>query len=355
MPNNANDPERLEADINKLIEEELPVDEDPLPAAANVEEAVNRILPDHYTFDVKDDDLKKPLSSLNILPNKMYGYSGNEDGEFNIVIDNGLVSGLTEKTKWKHRNEDGIFFDADSQTGIVMDGVGSTMHGETASSVGIYSAAQLMKKSREKGTPPLPLKELPTKMHRAITDFQKNNESYKSASATCVAARVKENRKVEFVSAGDSRALLIRGENIVWQNKEDNMKEFLKARYKLETNEAVEDLTKKYPNLELNSVVQCLGMDEFYIDFENAITSNDKINPHFHTEQAQKGDIVLLCSDGLTDTIPPEQIAKFINERRNKGMSINRINQELKNEVYNKWLKKEGKTDNLSILLIEIK
>jgi protein phosphatase len=342
MANNAHDRKELKESVNELIEEELPVDEESLPQTSKtVEEAVKQILPDHYTYGIKDSELKKPYSKLNVLPNKMYAYSGNEEGELNIVLDQAFASGLTHKSKYKSRNEDGIFLDADTQTAMITDGVGSTMHSEIASNVAIHSMAQILDESRKQGTPPLPLSEFPARLHKAVLEYQKNNKESNTA-ATLVAARIKPDKKVEFVHSGDSKALLIRGKKVVWQNTEDNVKEYLKARYNLKSDEEVKEFAEDHPQLRLDSITQCLGMEE------------NTIQAHHHTEQADSGDIILLCSDGLTDTINPEELAKFIQEKKEQGMALNNISKELQEYVLNEWSSNKGKPDNLTFLLIEL-
>lgn len=339
MANNAHNRKEHKESVNKLIEEELPIDEEPLTQTSEtIQEAVKQLIPDHYTYGLKDSELKKPYSKLDALPNKMYAYSGNEDGELNIVLNQALASGSTSKSKWKHRNEDGIFLDADSQTAMITDGVGSTSHSEIASNVAIHTMAQILNNSKKQGTPPLPLSEFPKKLNRAVLDYQKNNKESNTAS-TLVAARIKPDQKVEFVNAGDSRAILIRGDKIVWQNTEDNVKEFLRKRYNLKSDEEVENFAKDYPELKLDSITQCLGME---------------VDPDYHTQQGKSGDIVLLCSDGLTDTMKPEEIAEFIADKKKEGMGLNNIRKELHENIINQWNSNKGKPDNLTFMLLEL-
>ncbi|MFC1810851.1 PP2C family protein-serine/threonine phosphatase, partial [Patescibacteria group bacterium] len=345
---------------------DLPVDEEPLPA--NIHDALTQIIDleevkKHKTYGVDDAILTGKLSEAKILPDKMYAYSGNENGSLNIVCNNILIAGFTDKGL-RGYNEDGIFVDADSETLMVTDGVGSSGSGEVCSNIGIHVLAQLLKKVRDGEMKMFDMAELPTFLHRAVIEYKENNEKYKRTGATMVAAQVHDDKTVEFVHAGDSTAMLIRGLEVVWENEPDNGYQFLKENRDMseaEIDEMYERINERdideggKGNSTPEGLVQSLGQQPSFIDFKKGIQSDDILNGKHHTEQAQKGDIILLCSDGLTKTIGSEEVAKFIDERHQQGMALNRIAEELKEELKKRWNNGEGSIDNVTVLLAEIK
>ena len=77
-----------------------------------------------------------------------------------------------------------------------------------------------------------------------------------------------------------------------------------------------------------------------------AVGAMDTVNVDFFEVELQKGDIVLMCSDGLTNMIEDEEILEIL--KREKGL-------EHKAEELIKTANQNGGKDNISIIIISLK
>lgn len=356
--------DEIENTLAQLKDEGALVDDEKPVSASSIQEAVDQVLEgkliETFTYEVPDKELRKPMGEIKIMPDNMHAFSGNEEGELTIIGDNTLITGLTvngidyKTFRRKKINEDGLFVDANSKTVMVTDGVGGAGKGEVATNIANHIMAQLLKKSQKAGTPAIPLQETVNKMHRAVKEYQKNNGAeHARASATMVAARIKNDRTVEFVHLGDSKGLLVRGREIKYETRDDNVYEYIKAIHKFDDAAAREYFNRK-PGMRDDAIIQSLGCVEACLDMEGNEFSKDRVNPNYKEVKGIKGDVVVLCSDGLTDTLSPEDIASYIDLRRKKGVALNVIADEIKQTVLDKMKKDEGKPDNLTISLIEL-
>ena len=75
-----------------------------------------------------------------------------------------------------------------------------------------------------------------------------------------------------------------------------------------------------------------------------AIGASDTVNVDFFSVELEKGDIVLMCSDGLTNMLEDEEIQRIMNSQQ----SIQAKAQELVKAANN-----NGGKDNIAVILIE--
>lgn len=327
-----------DADLEKLIVQEEEVDKEPSKevekAISEVREALNL---KKVTLNVPDTVFEKPLTESNIIPERMHAVSGNEEGDFEAVMGDSPVYAVTERGL-KVSNDDGFLVDPESKTVVVTDGLGGYKGGFVASSIAHYTIARNIKK---------PLEEIPMKIHRNIGKYQKNNPRFEKMSTTMIAARQKSTEELELVHVGDSRAIVIREGKIVFQTKDDNYLEVLMKKDGIKNEKkALEKYEEKYYKYR-NLVTQACGIG--YIDTENFVEDKERVEPNSEKFKTKKGDIVILCSDGLTDNLSNKRVAEIIKRSISQGKSIKEAVTLIKNEALETMRTWEGKPDNIAI------
>lgn len=307
-----------------------------------------KVLPPHITFGVPDSKFREPLSKTLKLPEGMKSLAGNESGSIEAKFGTRAVYATTDIGVYHQKNEDGIFIDEKSNTIAITDGIGSSGSGEVASAIACYGISQLLGESKEKSLPPYPLKDIPTVLHRKVQEYQEHNgPRYKQTGATFAAVRINKNKKVECVHVGDSKVLLIRNGELVYNSQEDNLVTYMMLNRNMSKEEAVDTILDLDANP--SSIIQSLGQKSNAINLKTGETSDDKTNPHYSILKAKKGDVILLCSDGLSDTLSPQQIAAYVQGKLRERVNIKEIVESLKEEAIDLMKKGKGKPDNISI------
>lgn len=129
------------------------------------------------------------------------------------------------------------------------------------------------------------------KANKKITELSGEILEYEGMSTTVVAALIKAN-KVFIANVGDSRAYLINDMGIRRITKDQSIVQLMLDRKKLDEEEAFRHPLK-------NMVLQVLG-------------SRESVVPDLYELELKKGDILLLCSDGLSGSIRDQVIEKVV-------------------------------------------
>ncbi len=146
------------------------------------------------------------------------------------------------------------------------------------------------------------------------TDFSKffqeevyvlNNMVYamsrQEETGTTLSAAIIENNKMHLVSVGDSRIYLLRGRTLYLLTREHNFKLVLKKALLNGriTRQAYDDTQQK------DALIGYLGLKDLrYVDI---------------TEEGfllESGDVILLCTDGLTKTVKEREIEEILNSEK---------------------------------------
>lgn len=198
----------------------------------------------------------------------------------------------TDKGKKRGRNEDSLFVMPKEEIYMVADGVGGQNSGELASSMAVKSIAEYIK---ERPLHDMKDEEL-LKAYFFDCMVNANHEIYQTAQlssenagmATTVVLLYLNSGNAYIVNIGDSRAYIYRDGQIS-QITEDHTY----------VNELVKDgsITKEQAELhpQKNMITRALGGD-------------DKILPDFYRFETRKGDIIILCTDGLHGELSSEEI-----------------------------------------------
>jgi PPM family protein phosphatase len=177
---------------------------------------------------------------------------------------------------------------------VVADGMGGHQAGDTASRLACEAVVKTFEKLphviKEQEAPQW-FTETAEKANKVLFNTQKSDRAYRGMGTTLTAA-VCDERFVAFVNVGDSRLYHISGDKI-WQVSDDHsLVEELVRQGQLTKAEA-EVHPKK------NILTRALGTER-HIDSDTGVL-------HW-----AKGDMVLLCTDGLTNKLNDKEILETI-------------------------------------------
>lgn len=206
-------------------------------------------------------------------------------------------SGITDKGCKRNSNQDCIFF-SDEPIGtlpnlyIVADGMGGHRAGDKASRMAIDITREFVEGSTLEN--PIAI------LKRAM--IYANNEIYKASSrdpelagmGTTMVAAVVDDEKLYVANVGDSRLYII-GDDITQITMDHSLVEELIRNGELERKKG-----RNHP--EKNIITRAMG-------------SKDEVIPDFFEIDLKSQDIILLCSDGLSNMVEDDEIKDIIVER----------------------------------------
>lgn len=201
-------------------------------------------------------------------------------------------------------NEDNYGYDADCGIYVVCDGMGGQAAGEVASKIGVDTILGYFREGEKTGQYPVPgqpfegvsaranvLGQSIRRANQAIHDSARGDPERAGMGSTVVAALV-EDGFFSIGHAGDSRIYLLR-QGAIQQLTRDHSLVMEQVRRGLLTPEQARASDMQ------NIIIRALGADE-------------TVEPDLDDQAAQEGDILLLCSDGLTRHVPDESICDLV-------------------------------------------
>jgi PPM family protein phosphatase len=203
------------------------------------------------------------------------------------------IASKTDTGKVRTNNEDSILIDQERGIFILADGMGGHNAGEVASKIAVDTVHDFLKErigineSAEKILHALDGAIL--KAHDAIKEKAVSDINFRGMGTTLVVLVVR-NEKAYLCHAGDSRAYLFR-DSLERLTKDHTVGDsWVEKGYM--TREQV-------PAQQWHSLTQAVGVGDYPVP--------DKI-----TVELKPGDVLLLCSDGLTDMLPDDEIAAIL-------------------------------------------
>lgn len=202
------------------------------------------------------------------------------------------ISFATDVGKVRETNEDHLFTDEKLGLFIVADGMGGHQAGEVASETAVKVISNFIRVNIGRGL------SIPTLIEESI--FTANEDILKKAirdssldgmGTTVVLALLNEG-SVHIANVGDSRAYLIRGSTIEQLTKDHSLVGDLVRKGQITKEEARVHPKRNILTMALG-IEGVIELDIAPIDF-------------------QKGDYILLCSDGLTDMLTDEEIRDIV-------------------------------------------
>ena len=204
--------------------------------------------------------------------------------------------GLSNKGMIRGSNED--FFhipqkEEDIRLFIVADGMGGENAGEVASALAVASATVYIEENYDKnGDVPLLLRQALMNANKAVFETARADKSYKNMGTTMVCAIIK-NDVVYIANVGDSRCYIVKENNLQQISIDHSFVQEMIDKGLLSVDEA-----ENHPNK--NLITRAIGVEKF-------------VNVDVFSKPWEKGDKLLLASDGLTGMIKSEKISAIIN------------------------------------------
>lgn len=178
---------------------------------------------------------------------------------------------------------------------IVADGMGGAAGGEVASSMGadsVFRHLNVAWRGDDERTPEqfaLRLREGVEAANKTIHHYAREHPELKGMGTTCTAVGLLDGI-LYLAQVGDSRAYLIRGGEPVQLTKDQSLMQRLVDAGELTEEEAARSERR-------NIILQALGPD-------------DKVKVDLTRQQLRRGDMLVLCTDGLYGQVSKDEIAE---------------------------------------------
>ena len=213
---------------------------------------------------------------------------------------------ITDVGRKRKGNEDSLFLNPEQNLFVVADGMGGHAAGEVASKIAVDAINEFvcLTSGDQEITWPFGLDEnmsydgnrLKTAVrfaNRKVLEATKQKTEYEGM-ATTVAAALVDGETVNLAHVGDSRVYMIR-DSILTQLTSDHSW----VNEQIQSGVISADQARSHPLR--NVVTRALGgKADLLVDMQ--------------VQTMRSGDILLLCSDGLTTMIPDDEIARVLNE-----------------------------------------
>lgn len=179
---------------------------------------------------------------------------------------------------------------------VVCDGMGGAAGGNVASSVAVKIISEKITACFHEGMSGHSVKNMLISAvegtNASLYDMAMSNETLAGMGTTVVACIV-TNSSVYIAHAGDSRAYKHTKEGLIQLTKDHSVVQAM-----VEKGEITQDEAKAHPNK--NIITRALGADyEIRADFNEEILEDD--------------DLIILCTDGLTNFVDTEEMNRVIN------------------------------------------
>lgn len=238
------------------------------------------------------------------------------------------VGQLSDKGLVRPNNEDSIYSSIKKDLLIIADGMGGHKAGEIASKAAINKAKYFIKNKGKgyKNTKQDILRLLCDAIQYANTSIKsiaKKDESLKGMGTTIIIVII--NDGIAYIGhVGDSRAYLISNKAIKQITADHSLAEELYRSGTISKEEAL-----NYPHR--NIITRALGCD-------------DNIDVDKYVVKLRKNDILLLCTDGLSNMVSDEEIFRIAKDNTNTSNIAKQLV---------KAANSSGGLDNISVIVAQ--
>ena len=224
----------------------------------------------------------------------------------------------------RKNNEDAVLCDEKNGLFAVADGIGGQENGEIASAAAVYAVEKL---SHSKPENPLDsMREAFYAANDLIYGVGAGKKISKMTMGTTLTAAWILNNTLYLTHIGDSRAYLINAKGISQISEDHSLVGEL-----LRQGQITPEQAKTHPRK--NMLLKALGQESMVEVFQKEM-------------KLRKGDYILLCTDGLYNLVPDDELFAVIFMNQNLDKAIK--------ELVNRALQRGG-SDNISACLISIK
>ena len=195
----------------------------------------------------------------------------------------------TDVGRVRKQNEDAAWMDEKRGLYVVADGMGGHLAGEVASAMAVEAVKRMAEKNDIASISVL--KETVLQAHEAISVRARENKNC-SGMGTTISAMWRGGHYMYIAHVGDSRIYRLRGGQLEQITQDHSLVEEL-VRARIITREEARNHPRR------NIITRALGTPG-----ENA--------PDLLAADMEKGDLWLLCTDGLTGMVCDEEIARVL-------------------------------------------
>ena len=228
--------------------------------------------------------------------------------------------------KVRDNNEDKVLVDPTRGIFLLADGMGGASGGEIASALAVNTAYDFLRERvyrTDSSSLSKLLAEALASAHAAVYKAALNDPALAGMGTTLEIVVVKEQAAC-ICHLGDSRVYLMRDGELRQITTDDNLATYLVDEEHVSPG--------KVPAGAQHMLTQAVGSSETLI-------------PEHHTVEAHDGDILALCSDGLTGMLANREIAEIVRSCRN---DLDKAAANLVREA-----NARGGSDNVSVVLVD--
>ena len=232
-----------------------------------------------------------------------------EPNDFNndiIIFEEDNSYGISHKGN-RANNEDNILIKKmdDIYLLAVADGVGGHNAGEVASKITIDTLQEIVEDKYNQNLSIEEIKQLLRDAYEtAHNKIKAEAVGDREGMATTLTTAIIKGDKAIIANCGDSRAYLIRDNEIIEKTKDHSLVQVLIDEGHITEEEALNHPMK-------NILTHALGTDDFKVDI--------------YEWNLKEGDVILLSSDGLHDYIKKEEILEVIKNKDNPKDIVNEL------------------------------
>lgn len=235
---------------------------------------------------------------------------------------------ITDVGRVRSQNQDYVFA---SDTGVgrlsnlfvVADGMGGHKAGDRASSSAVSVFLNSVKKSKDRNPVNIMRRAL-EKANAVVYKEANSSEALQGMGTTIVAATIDDNT-LYVANIGDSRLYLIRGHEIRQITRDHSLVEEM-----IRIGGITREQGRFHPDK--NVITRAIGVRE-------------SVEADFFDETVEENDILLLCSDGLSNMLEDSEMEEIISSGADLKAAANRL-VERANEC--------GGRDNITVLLAKM-
>ena len=232
----------------------------------------------------------------------------------------------------RSHNEDSIMADADLGLAVLADGMGGYNAGEVASGIAVALIPAEIRKAFARASQDLNgtdverlVREQSVRANTTIYEAAQKEAQYRGMGTTLVVALWHDDRVV-VGHIGDSRLYRLRNDTLEQITRDHSL-----LQEQIDSGILSREEARHAPNR--NLVTRAVGIDR-------------EVEPEVHTYPARKGDIYLLCSDGLPDMVADEDIQNTLASlKANLPLAAEQLVQQANDN---------GGRDNVSVILARV-
>ena len=204
---------------------------------------------------------------------------------------------------------------------IVADGMGGHAAGDYASRTAVKTIVEYIENSFEKNSLKLLTKAVEAANNEVYTDALLNRKL--EGMGTTIVAATFVGKYLQAINVGDSRLYIVSGKSIRQVSVDHSLVEEM-----IRSGGIAREQTRNHPDK--NIITRAVGVKK-------------TVEPDTYTEELKSGDYVLMCSDGLTNMVPDEEIMEIVVQSEDVTQAVKALIEKA-NE--------NGGRDNISAVLV---